>query len=71
MVGVSEDDLGTYVLLEIPVIDTLDRTDSADGHEDRSPDLTVSRGENSCPGPASRIGCCPGESHSIKFDSQI
>ena len=41
VIGVPEDDLGTYILFQIPVIDAFDGPYSPDGHEDGGMDLPV------------------------------
>ena len=51
MIGVAKNDLRLHILLQVPMVDPLDRTDSPDRHEYGSPHLTMIRSENSCPCP--------------------
>ncbi len=53
VIGVSKDDLGFYIGLQIPVIDAFDGTHGAHRHENGGLDFPVVRGNNA--GPCGRI----------------
>ena len=64
MICVAEYDLGAYVLLEVPMVNSLYRTDRSDRHENGGPDAAVCRFKHSASGRTVRIRGRPGESES-------
>ena len=69
VVGIAEDDLGLDVLLQVPVIDTLDGADSAHRHENGGADLPVVGGDYARAGGGPGIpGCELEREHQISFN---
>jgi len=63
VIGIAEDDFCLHLLLQLPLVDSLNRADRTHGHENRRRDLAVVGNNRSRAGVGFGVSVVEGELH--------